>query len=185
MSKILFLDLETTGFSSQWDYIIEIAAVLWDEAQGRAIDQFHEYIRPGKKIPPTVIELTGITNEQVACCRCEKDVLMDFTEWAVVSKPDLIVGHNCKAFDLRFIRDKLTRYHFTWNLPEIFDTLTFARQLSKSGKIKVANCKQPTLAEYYGIEYEAHSAIEDVYALIKLYYKMKESSTPTEEDLGF
>lgn len=185
MSKILFLDLETTGFSSQWDYIIEVAAVLWDDAKRLVLDEFHEYIRPGKKIPAAVTDLTGITNSYVASCRAEDQVLMDFAEWATIGKPDLVVGHNCKSFDLRFIRDKLERYRLTWHIPNIFDTLTFARQLSKAGKIKVENCKQPTLAAYYNINYEAHSAIEDVYALIQIYYKMIDSSTPTEEDLGF
>jgi DNA polymerase III epsilon subunit-like protein len=50
--------------------------------------------------------------------------------------------------------------------------LTLARRLSKEGKIEVPNHKQPTLANFYGIDYRAHSAIEDVKALIKIYEKM-------------
>jgi DNA polymerase III epsilon subunit-like protein len=53
--------------------------------------------------------------------------------------------------------------------------------MNKAGLIKTENNKQPTLAAYYGIQYEAHSAIEDVKALIKIYNKM----TNTEEDVGF
>jgi len=30
MSRIIFYDLETTGFSRTWDFIIEVAAVLYD-----------------------------------------------------------------------------------------------------------------------------------------------------------
>jgi len=31
LSKLLFADLETTGFSREWDAIIEIAAILVDD----------------------------------------------------------------------------------------------------------------------------------------------------------
>ena len=54
---------------------------------------------------------------------------------------------------------------------EIIDTLTLARQLTKAGKLPVDNHRQTTLAAYYGIEYQAHSAIEDVKALIQVYEK--------------
>lgn len=80
MAKILFVDLETTGFSREWDYIIEIAAVLYDEETRKELKVFHEYIRPGKRIPQNIVEITRITNEQVANCRPEKVVIGDFFE---------------------------------------------------------------------------------------------------------
>jgi DNA polymerase III epsilon subunit-like protein len=51
---------------------------------------------------------------------------------------------------------------------EIIDTLQIARKL----KLPVPNNQQPTLAAYYGVNYRAHSAIEDVRALIQIYFKM-------------
>jgi DNA polymerase III epsilon subunit family exonuclease len=182
MSKILFLDIETTGFSRDWDEIIEVAAILIDEATGKDIDSFHEYIKPHRNITPKITELTRITNAKVANCRSESSVLMDFSEWMTLSKPDIVVGHNCKAFDLNFIQARCNKLSISWNAPtNIVDTLTLARQMNKAGLISTENNKQPTLAAYYGIQYEAHSAIEDVKALIKIYNKM----TNTEEDVGF
>ena len=182
MSKILFLDIETTGFSRDWDEIIEVAAILVDEATGKDIDSFHEYIKPHRNITPKITELTRITNAKVANCRSESSVLMDFSEWITLSKPDIVVGHNCKAFDLNFIQARCNKLSISWNVPtNIVDTLTLARQMNKAGLISTENNKQPTLAAYYGIQYEAHSAIEDVKALIKIYNKM----TSTEEDVGF
>lgn len=184
MSKTVFLDLETTGFSRQWDYIIEIAAVVVDD--NKIIDSFHEYIKPGKRISAQISELTGITNEKVARCRNEQEVIMDFSEWISLIKPNTIVGHNCKAFDLGFIREKCDKYHITWNEPEVVDTLQLARELNKCGKIHTENNKQPTLANYFNIEYEAHSAIEDVRALILIYNKMLQlKQPPTRASLGF
>lgn len=47
---------------------------------GHVVGQFHELIRPGKPIPMKIVELTGITNAQVADCRSEREVLRDFGE---------------------------------------------------------------------------------------------------------
>lgn len=188
MSKILFLDIETTGFSRQWEYILELAAEVWDETSKQVVDSFHEYIKPGKSIPLKITELTGITNEQVRNCRSEFDVLTDFCEFVAMSDITKIVGHNCKAFDLSFIREKCAKYKLGWNEDgvEIIDTLAMARNLNKSGKISTENCQQPTLAAYFHIDYEAHSAINDVEALIKIYQKMLALNKPaTRAELGF
>ena len=182
MSKILFLDIETTGFSREWDEIIEIAAILVDGETGKDIDSFHEYIKPHRNITAKITELTRITNAQVANCRSESAVLMDFSEWVTLSKPNIIIGHNCKAFDLNFIKARCDKMSITWKQPDsIIDTLALARQMNKTGVINTTDNKQTTLASYYGIHYDAHSAIEDVKALIKIYNKMAEA----DDDVGF
>ena len=183
MSKILYLDIETTGFSREWDEIIEIAAILVDSNTGKDIDSFHEYIKPNRKITVKITELTHITNAQVANCRSETSVLMDFSEWVTLSNPDVVIGHNCNSFDLSFIQARCNKLGITWKKPvNVIDTLALARQMNKEGIIHTENNKQPTLAAYFGIQYEAHSAIEDVKALIKIYKKMTESNI---EDVGF
>jgi len=70
---------------------------------------------------------------------------------------------------------------------QMIDTLKIARQLSKEGKIKVANHKQTTIAKFYNIDYIAHSAIEDVLANMKIYNKMTaETGVKTKrKKLGF
>ena len=187
MNKI-FLDLETTGFSRQWDYIIEIAAILCDDNYN-AIDSFHEYIKPNKRIPDKIVELTGISNEDVCFCRDERTVLMDFNEWAALSDSGVIVAHNGKAFDLDFIQKKNDYYKYSnnWISKNRLDgTLSIARQLAKQGKISVENFQQPTLAKYFNIQYDAHSAIEDVKALIEIYKNFNNLNKPiTRDKLGF
>ena len=46
--------------------------------------------------------------------------------------------------------------------------------MNKRGIIRTQDNKQPTLAEYFGIKYVAHSAINDVTALKDIYFKMLE-----------
>ena len=182
--RILFLDIETTGFSRDWDEIIEIAAILWDDKKQTDVDSFHEYIKPQRTITSKITELTRITPAKVANCRNETYVLMDFSEWVTLVKPDIIIGHNCKAFDLNFIAARCAKRNIRWNIDgiQIIDTLALARQMNKAGTIKTENNKQPTIAAYFGIEYEAHSAIEDTKALIKIYDKMVNQK---QEDVGF
>ena len=187
MGNILFLDIETTGFSSQWCSILEIAAEILDENQ-HCVSRFHEFIRPEKGIPANISELTGITMADVADCRCERDVLRDFHEWTCAHEYTKIVGHNCKSFDLRFIRDRCAHYYMNWSTEgiEIVDTLALARQYKKAGKLDVPNMQQVTIAAHFGIEYEAHTAIEDIHALEQIYQNFMKLEKPvTRESLGF
>ena len=188
MAKVVFLDLETTGFSREWNEIIEVAAILYDEETGDELDRFHEYIKPRKPIPQKITDITGITNSQVEGCRDEMKVLMDFYEWLFISNPEKVCGHNYKSFDKSFLVTKAAKYGlaFPENMEEV-DTLHIARKMSKEGKISVPNHQQPTIASFYGIEYRAHSAIEDIKALIQIYELMglNKSKKEKRKKLGF
>lgn len=184
MAKILFVDLETTGFDRTWDYIIEVAAILYDEETQVRLGEFHEYIRPGKRIPQAVAEITGITDFMVRDARPEKEVLADFMEWVVMNKPDKITAYNA-SFDKGFIDNKVEKYQLFSREIEWFDMMKYGRQLKKEGKIE--NYKQETVAKYLNIVYQAHSAIEDVKALIQVYEKLGLNKTKKaiRASLGF
>lgn len=205
--RVLFFDLETTGFDKRWDYVIEVAGILYDTKTGEEIDRFHEYIKPwneytdsngdtqiaGKKIPEFITELTGITNYQVRSCRSEDAVLRDFVEFVMLNKPDVLCAHNGDKFDVPFIMAKSEFYFLDMPHIRTIDTLKMARSLKPPVKQKTAtgrpSYKQISLAEYYGVAYEAHSAIEDVRALIQIYNKMSEEEKPSistkRKRLGF
>ena len=72
----------------------------------KTLGQFHEYIRPGKRLPQKITEITGITEFQLKDCRTEKDVLADFFEWLMIERPEKVVGHNYKSFDGSFFTNK-------------------------------------------------------------------------------
>jgi DNA polymerase III epsilon subunit-like protein len=104
-----------------------------------------------------------------------------------MNKPQKVVGHNYKSFDGTFLQTKADRYKLIYPTMEIIDTLYLARQLSKEGKLTVPNHQQPTIAAFYGIQYKAHSAIEDIKALIQVYERMGLNRTKKakREELGF
>ena len=191
--KLMFLDIETTGFDRRWDHLIELAAVIYDTYTKQETEEFHEYVNPGKTIPPKIVELTGITNRQVSGARTEREVLRDFIEFVAIHKPEAIVAHNGQQFDMPFIKSKTDFYFLPMKDIPIIDTLKLARSLkpevtdlTPQGR---PSYKQTALAKFYGIKYQAHSAIFDVKALIKIYEKMqevqKESLKSKRRKLGF
>lgn len=104
-----------------------------------------------------------------------------------MSGAEAAVGHNIKSFDNNFIAKRCEKYGIPMYALPIIDTLAMARELTKKGMLNVPNHKQPTLAEFYNITYQAHSAIEDVKALIKIYKNMTSGTQIKQQrkTLGF
>lgn len=185
--KQLYLDIETTGFSREWNEIIELAAILYDPETKEMVDSFHMYAKPMRGLPENITKLTGITLDQLQNCKPEWSMLLEFCNWMEEHNFETIIGHNCKTFDLQFIDAKCSKYDLNWSSSKfnIVDTLAFARQLKKKGLLKSENLKQPTLGAYFGINYEAHSALSDTRALIKIYEEMLKCEKPDRASLGF
>ncbi len=94
----VIFDIETTGFSSERDRIIEIGAVRYE--QGKKTGDFSEFVNPKIPIPFRITRLTSITDEMVLPAKTIDDVLPRFLEFC---KGCVLVGHNV-GFDISFIR---------------------------------------------------------------------------------
>ena len=98
MEKTLVaLDIETTGLDPQNDKIIEVGAVRFSGSQIQ--DELNSLINPGKRIPPFISQLTGITDAMVRGAPAIEEVLDQITGFTGDAP---IVGHNVK-FDLSFL----------------------------------------------------------------------------------
>ena len=62
--KFAVIDIETTGLDSAEHEIIEIAAVMVNRDSTRH-ETFTALVKPEKKLPKKITELTGITNEML------------------------------------------------------------------------------------------------------------------------
>ncbi|MFW6029019.1 MAG: exonuclease domain-containing protein [Halanaerobiales bacterium] len=172
--------------------MIEVAGIVYDTETEEEEAIFHEYIKPGKKISPKITEITGITNEQVADKREEMEVLEDFFAFVEDVEPDFIVGHNYNRFDKMFLESKANTYFFTPLEYPTIDTLNLAKKKNAPAKFTTPtgrkSYRQESIAAGYGIEYEAHSAINDVRALIEIYKKMTSVDEQVKKErrkLGF
>ena len=94
----VIFDIETTGFSSERDRIIEIGAVRYEH--GQKTGDFSEFVNPKVPIPFRITKLTSITDEMVLPAETIDNVLPRFLEFC---KGCVLVGHNV-GFDISFIR---------------------------------------------------------------------------------
>ena len=98
MSKIVAVDIETTGLNPNEDAIIEIGAVKFDGS--RVEDEWSTLVNPRRPIPSFISQLTGISNPMVRNAPLLLDVIGDLIAFA----GDIpVVGHNI-SFDLSFLR---------------------------------------------------------------------------------
>ena len=174
---LVFYDLETTGFSKQHNDIIEISAIAWNNETEEIEDTFSSYIKPTTLIPTMITQLTGISNFKVKDCAGYWDVAPQFFAWLKNWKPDAMVGYNNTVFDWPFITTQNLRYNINGidNYKQI-DVLKIVREMKKNGLLDATNLpdvKQVTVAKYFNIDYDAHDAIEDVKALLKIYIELR------------
>lgn len=109
-NSIVFLDLETTGFSPQTCDIIEIGAWLFED--GVAVSSFQRRIKPEKYVPIEVQRLTGITNEALEECETIDHVLPEFCDFC---EEYPLGGYNI-GFDYSFLTLKARILGFDFTL---------------------------------------------------------------------
>lgn len=160
LERYVALDLETTGLSPDWDDIIEIGLIKVEG--GRVVDSLHSLVRPEKKLPLKIKELTGIDEEMLAGAprfeQLEESVL-SFVEG------ENILGH-CIGFDMGFLERALGK-----PLPNSrYDTLELARTLMPTA----SSHSLPDLCARLGFAASFHRAMDDARAVIFLYDKLAE-----------
>ncbi|WMJ82027.1 PolC-type DNA polymerase III [Clostridium sp. MB40-C1] len=171
-------DLETTGFSSVNDKIIEIGAVKIKK--GNIIDNFSVFVNPQIKIPYKITELTGITDDMVAGAETIEKILPEFIEFIGDS---VLVAHNAN-FDASFIRKNCKDLNIGFNYT-VMDTVLLSKFLFPELK----KYKLNIVAKHLGISLENHHrAVDDAGAtaeiLLKCFELLKEKSINTLEELN-
>jgi len=121
MNSIIVLDIETTGLDPQKDAIIEIGAVRFN---GKRIeDEWSSLINPGRKIPPFITQLTGISDHMVLEAPAIQRIIPELRKF-VGDLP--VLGHNVN-FDLSFLQK-----HGLFRSNEKIDTYEIASVLLPS-----------------------------------------------------
>ena len=185
-SYIIF-DFETTGLKKQQDRIIEIGALKIIE--GAPIDTFSLLLNPGKTqngtqiyISSEITRLTKITNQDLEGQPTESEGLLQFLNWA--SDIDTLVGHNIDKFDIPFMKAACRRAQIGFPFSYSIDTLKFVKSLELKRKGFIVDEKQTTLAEYIGLSYNAHRALDDVEALYKILKELSKQGDPVVVPIG-
>lgn len=178
LEEMVIFDIETTGFSSKNDRIIEIGAVKVKD--GVVVDEFSAFVNPHRPIPMKITELTGITDAMVKDAPSIEPVIRSFSDFI---RDTILVAHNA-YFDVGFIRKNLADFGMTIDNP-IMDTVPLSRFLYKELK----RHRLDTIAKHLGIDMGSHHrAVDDAKTthriLMKSMDKMADMGIHSFEELN-
>ena len=152
---ILFVDIETTGFTARGSSLYLIGCV-WNNGEGYVITQFmaEDY-------------------------EAEKDVLEAFFEFA---KPFKVLVHfNGNNFDIPFLSEKAKQYKLENPLGNMEGVDLYRRINPYKDMLRLPNCKQKTIEHFLGINREDPYSGGDLIGVYHSY--VKDHDEAKESDL--
>ncbi len=153
-------DVETTGLSSTYDTIIELAAIKIKD--GEEIGRFERFCNPHHPLSAITTELTGITDAMVQNAPEVEDVIREFHTFIGDA---VTVAHNA-SFDMGFLYAAYRKYDIATTKHPTIDTLELSRMLYPTLKSHRLN----TLCKRFNIELtQHHRAIYDTEATVQLF----------------
>lgn len=165
-NEFVVVDLETTGLNSvpstgNMDKIIEIGA--YKISCGEIKESFTTFVNPLRKIPEDAMNLTGINQAMVDDAPLYQNVMPDFFKFA---NGCYLIGHNIANFDYKFIDYYSSQCGYVFER-RMFDTLPLSQEL-----LRLSNYKLNTIADYFGITFNHHRAIDDALATAKVFIEL-------------
>jgi predicted DnaQ family exonuclease/DinG family helicase len=160
-STYVALDLETTGLDTETDEIMEVGAVRFDESG--VLDRFQTLINPGRPISPSVVTLTGITEEAVRSAPPIWSVAPALEEFLGDSP---IVGQNVLGFDMLFLARAGIRHS-----ERVYDTHLLAEMLMPG----LPEYGLAALCDLFEVPVEVrHRALADAEAALRVFLRLRE-----------
>ncbi len=169
LPRMLVLDVETTGKDYRKNKVIELGLILVEFSSvkgefGRVIEQYNGFEDPGEPITEEITKLTGITDEMVAGQHFD-----DARVAKLISMADLVVAHNA-GFDRPFAESRFADLKKKW-WACTFKEGPWEELMTGSAKLEYLCYKVG------GFFYEAHRALTDVEATIRLMSTQTEVGT--------
>ena len=179
----IYLDVETTGFSSKEGNILQFAAVVYEN--GELVQEYNQYFHPQYPIHARAEEVHGISEADVAAAPDFSEHAADLQELLAGAE---LIGHNI-AFDKRFLNEEFARAGLK-PLEDIAGKITCTMELAREKYPLAPSHKLSGLAEHFelGAQQDQHDAYQDVQLTRKLHEvlaraptRRRERSTPTLE----
>ncbi len=180
-NKLLYIDTETTGLYPNKHGLTQVAAIV--VIDGKEIDRVNLSINPETyrtftpQIDDKALEIQGKTREEIALHHGSNWQFQKFAadigiHLGAEDKKFQIVGYNT-SFDIGFIKawlkdnDAKFSDYFTYKDVDVFALVKHLRLLGLMGDCE--NDKLATVCEHFGIEIDAHDAMNDIVATRELY----------------
>jgi len=163
--EYVIFDIETTGLSSQYDWIIEFAAIKI--RNGMRVDSMQMFVKPPVPLSSFTTQMTDIKQSDVDDAKTEQEHLLTWLEFI---KGTVLVAHNAN-FDYGFMNAICTRYGYPLLNNAVIDTLNLAKILMDERK----SYRLGALAKQFKIDYHdnvAHRADYDTDVLNQIFQRL-------------
>jgi DNA polymerase III epsilon subunit len=170
MSKIIAIDLETTGLDPEkGDMILEIGAVPIINNEVRREEAFERLVNPNKKIPPSISEINNITDEMVKDADPIESVLPEFLDYIEGSS---LLAHNA-PFDIGFLCYFARKLRLRSINNRVIDTIDISKELFGDNVHHNLDAVLQRLAIPFREELR-HRSFQDAYLTALAFIKMKQ-----------
>ena len=159
-AELVVFDLETTGLSAARDRMCEIGAV---RVKALALEEtFETLVRPGVALPPTIVQLTGLRDEELRSAPRPELAVRRFLAF---SGDAPLVAHNAR-FDVGFLDRAVADLTGKRVAAPVVDTVWLARRLlhRRSERFSLSQ-----LAHFFGTSCDpCHRALPDALATAEI-----------------
>ena len=158
----IILDLETTGLDARLHEIIEIGAIRYRKG-GTTHETLQSLVKPSKKVPKKITEITGITQEMLdSKGEPLADVMRELIAFVGESR---LVTFNAE-FDMAFLHAATARH----GLPKLNNPVSCALKMARRAWPKRRTFRLRDLASDGGFAGgTAHRALEDARCALIVY----------------
>jgi uncharacterized protein YprB with RNaseH-like and TPR domain len=154
LGTVLFVDIETTGFSAKTSALYEIGCIYFENNQPRLVQYFAEH-----------------PNEEV-------QILTAF--FTLCENHSILIHYNGNTFDLPFMKAKAAQYGLAHPFDRMEGIDIFQRVSPYKKILGLENCKQKTVEQFLGIDRED---LYNGGQLIAVYQEYCKTPTKDAEDL--
>jgi len=193
-TKVLYVDLETTGTSPIRHGIHQLAAIA--EIDGQIAEELNLKMAPLAKaeVDPEAMTATGVTEAQIRSYPHQSEQYSLFEAFLSryinrYEKLDkfILAGYNINAFDEPFLRQlfldnaatsrdrKYGGYFGSWFFWPKRDVQTYLSEHILEHGLRLENYQLSTVCEHFGIAIKAHDALSDIRATRQLYRVLRYS----------
>jgi len=184
LGKVIYIDTETTGLIPGRHDIVQLAAII--EINGEVVQKINLKCQPFNwdTIEDKALEVTGNTVEEMKTWQSPQDAYRKFIatmdkyidKW---NKNDKLIpiGQNI-PFDLSHLREwfkkcdpKEGKYMGSYIDYHSVDILSITALMKVAGKINPARMKLADVANYFGIQFDAHDALADIEMTREIFLK--------------
>ncbi len=160
--EFVVLDTETTGLRPGPDRVIEIAGIRL--RSGEVLDSFQSLVNPQRRLPPFIVQFTGITQQMIASAPIAENILPDFLRFI---EGAILVGHNI-GFDIGFLSHEAQLLGYAFPIDGL-DTIPLARRFLPG----LRRFKLDVVAEHLKIPaMQRHRAMGDARVTAAIFIKL-------------